>query len=316
MLRTVDTSSEIGDVALFERLRRGDETAIRELVERLEGDGAGYWWQAGRYLWSDQLTECLDRALGLLANEAPGSESEMSEDLWILPELLMELPLATAERLVRKHWAGLSRLADYVQVALYFASPGLRNQVREVVERCEDPASLFERLAHRFGVHVEGRRGITRLSQMKALLPYLDHLSDLDIRWLWEACNENSWFDWRRRHLDWRAKRAGGRFVDATSAMKELDKELARSEPFPWVDRWGEALLKTGFTRDDMMELVEDWLGSHGEEQALHMAVDLVTRFGRRRHLPVLQGHESAQSGRGQPIIDNASFGLQLRSLE
>ncbi len=157
---------------------------------------------------------------------------------------------------------------------------------------------------------------MTRLSQMEALVPYSDHLADHDVASLWEACNENGWFDWRRKHLDSRARRAGVRFVDPASALKELDKELARSKPFLWVDHWGEALLKTGVTLDDMMELVKDWLGRHGEEQALHMAAVLVTRFGRRHHLPVLQSHESAQSERGQAIIDNASFELRLRSLE
>ena len=188
--------------------------------------------------------------------------------------------------------------------------------VREVVEQCEDPASLFGRLAYRFGVRVEGRRGITRLSQLEALLPYLDHLDDRNFLSLWEACNENGWFEWRREHLDSRAKRAGGRFVDGASALQELNKELERSELWPRMDHWGESLLKTGISLDEMMELVEDWLERHGEEKALRMAVDLVTRFGKRRHLAVLQSHESAQSGRGQPFIDNASFGLRLRSLE
>ena len=316
VLKTLDTSGGIGDVALFERLRRGDETAIQDLSEKLEGGGARYWWQAGRYLWSDRLTECMDHALGWIANEASGPESDLSEDLWMLPELLMKLPLATAERLIKKHWTGLSHSAEYVQAALYVGSPGLLTEVRKVVARHDNPKSLFAHLSTHFGIRVEGRRGITRLSQMEALVPYSDHLADHDVVSLWEACNENGWFDWRRRHLDSRAKRAGERFVDTASAMKELDKELARSEPFLWVDHWGEALLKTGVTLDDMMELVKDWLGRHGEEQALHMAVVLVTRFGRRHHLPVLQSHESAQSERGQAIIDNASFELRLRSLE
>ena len=40
VLKTVDSSSEIGDVALFERLRRGDETAIPDLVPKLDGSQA------------------------------------------------------------------------------------------------------------------------------------------------------------------------------------------------------------------------------------------------------------------------------------
>ena len=79
VLKTVDTSSEIGETALFERLRRGDETAISELAERLEGDRAHYWWQAGRYLWTDELTECLDGALGRIADRASIAERDTSE---------------------------------------------------------------------------------------------------------------------------------------------------------------------------------------------------------------------------------------------
>ena len=317
VLKTVVTSSEVGDVALFERLRRGDETAIPDLVPKLDGGNTSYWWQAGRYVWSDALTDCLDQALGRIADEGPGSVSDLRKHLWILPELLMELPPATGERLIQKHWAGLCHSADYVQAALYFASSGLRDKVREVVERCEDPQSLFRHLWHGFGIRVEGRRGITRLPQMDALLPYIDHLSDSDIRSLWEVCNEHRWFDWRRRHLDLRAKQAGARFVDAASAMQALDNELALSELFwPRLEQWGESLLKTGVSRDGTMDLLKDWLGRHREEKALRMASYLVTRFGKRRHLAVLQSHKSARTERGQAILDNASFALRRRSLE
>ena len=313
----MDTSSEIGDVALFERLRRGDETAIPELVPKLDGGHARYWWQAGRYLWSDELTESLDRALGRLAEEGPDPDSDLRNDLWIVPELLMELPPRTGEWLIKKHWAGLCHSADYVQAALYFANSGLRDMVREVVERCEDPESLFRHVGRGFGIHMEGRRGITSLAQMEALLPYLDHLSDYDILLLWEACNENRWFDWRRRHLDSRAKPGGWRFVDAVSALQDLGDELTRSELlWPRLDQWGEVLLKTGVSRDGIMDLLKDWLGRHREEKALHMSCYLVTRFGKRRHLAVLQSHESARTERGQAILDNASFALRLRSLE
>ena len=316
VLKTVDTSSEIGDVVLFERLRRGDETAIPDLVPKLDGGNARYWWQAGRYLWSDELTECLDQALGRIADEEAGSESDLRKHLWILPELLMELPPTTGERLIQKHWAGLCHSVDWIQAALYFASPNLQKKVQEVVERCEDPDSLFQRLAFNFGIHVEGRQGIGRLEQMDALLPYIDHLSDLDIRSLWEVCNENRWFDWRRRYLDAHAKRVGGRHVDTASTLRELDGYLGRSELLPWTDPWGEAVLKTGVTLDEMMELVEDWLGRHEEEKALNMGVDLVARFGKRAHLDILRNHGSARTERGQAIIESASFALRLRSLE
>ena len=92
---------------------------------------------------------------------------------------------------------------------------------------------------------------------------------------------------------------------------------MARAELlWPRLDQWGEALLKTGVARDGIMELLGDWLGRHREEMALHISCYLVTRFGKRRHLTVLENHESAQSDVGQTTIDNASFALRRRSLE
>ena len=74
ILRALDTNSELGRVALFERLRRGDRMAISALVEKLEGERTGYWWQAGRYLWTDELTDCLDRTLARRADELTDAE--------------------------------------------------------------------------------------------------------------------------------------------------------------------------------------------------------------------------------------------------
>ena len=314
VLKTVATSSEVGDVALFERLRRGDETAIPDLIPKLGGSKAGYWWQAGRYVWSDALTDCLDQALGRIADEGPDPVSNLWKHLWILPELLMKMPPATGERIIQKHWAKLCHSANYVQAALCFAGSGFQDKVREVVARCEDPQSLFRHTWHGFGTQMEG---FTRLAQMDALVPYIDHLSDSDILSLWEVCNKNRWFDWRQRHLDVRAKEAGARFVDAESALEALDTELALSELFwPRLDQWGELLLKTGVSRDGIMNLLNDWLGRQREERALRLAYHLVTRFGKRRHVAVLQSHQSARTERGQAILDNASFALRQQSLE
>ena len=84
VLRTLDTSSEIGSLALFERLRRSDRMAIPALLEKLDSGRTGYWWQAGRYVWADELTDCLDRALARRADELTDAEADETHDLdWI-----------------------------------------------------------------------------------------------------------------------------------------------------------------------------------------------------------------------------------------
>ena len=169
-------SSEIGSLALFERLRRGDRMAIPTLVTKLNGEHPDYWCQAGRYLWTDELTDCLDRALARRAGELRDAGGDRTHDLdldWILVERLTELPPRTAERLIAEHWAGLRRSAYYVKAALHVASPGLLERVAQVVAESDDAKSLFEHLSSSFGLGFDGRSGITRLAQRDGLVPYL-----------------------------------------------------------------------------------------------------------------------------------------------
>ena len=139
ILRTIDTGSEIGKFALFQRLRRGDHMAIPALLVNLNGERSSYWWQAGRYLWTDELTDHLDRALAQRASELTDGEGTQAHDPdWILVERLTELPPMTAERLIAEHWAGLSQSAYYVKAALHVASPGLLARVADVVAQSDN----------------------------------------------------------------------------------------------------------------------------------------------------------------------------------
>ena len=317
ILRTIDTSSEIGTLALFERLRRGDRMAIPALVTKLDGEHSEYWWQAGRYLWTDELTECLDRALARKEDELNTAEEDQTHNLdWILAERLTELPPKTAERLIIEHWAGLRQSAYYVKAALCVASPGLLERVKEVVAESDSAKSLFEHLSSSFGLGFYGRSGVTRIEQMDGLLPYLEYLSESDIGMLWQACNKNGWFDWRREHLDSLAKATGIRFVDDAAALMELDRDLHREGPLFPLDHWGETFLKTGISIEHMMGVVEHWVSDRRQEKALLIAADLVTRFGKRHHVALLHRHKSADSQSGRKIIQNADFELRLRSLD
>ena len=317
ILRTIDTSSEIGSLALFERLRRGDQMAIPALVVKLNGEHPGYWWQAGRYLWTDELTECLDRALARRADELRDAEGDRTHDMdWILVERLTQLPPTTAERLIVEHWVGLRQSAYYVTAALHVASPSLLDRVAEVVAESDDAKSLFEHLSTSFGLGFAGRSGVTRLAQRDGLLPYLEYLSETGLRMLWRACNKNGWLEWRREHLDSRAKAMGMRFVDDAAALMELDRDLDRKGPLFPLDHWGETFLETGVSIEHMMEVVAHWVSDREQEKALLMATDLVTRFGKRRHAALLHRHKAADSQFGREVIQNAVFKLRLRSLD
>ena len=75
-----------------------------------------------------------------------------------------------------------------------------------------------------------------------------------------EVCNNNGWFEFRRRHLDSLVKPDSVNvYVDDNWAMAGLDNMFTKGHLF-WVDHWTERILKTGVSVDHMMEVVRSWL--------------------------------------------------------
>ena len=315
-LRTIDTKTEIGSIALLARLRRGDLGAVAALVERLDTEGSSHWWQGARHVWTDELTECLDRALKRRAGELAGRNPAPKAHLdWILVERLTERQPQLGDCLIRRHWAGLRQSEYYVAAALHVASPYLLDRVAELVAERKNPRPLFENLCVRLGVGFADRCGITRLPQLDGLLPYLDYLSDGCIVMLWRTCNRNGWYDWRRRYLDSRAKAIDMPFVDDAAAIRELDKQLEGTGSSFALDRWVAGFLESGVSMDHVMDVVAQWLTVRTEDEALRLAANLVTGFGQRKHLPLLFLHSAAQTAFGHDVVENAGFEVRLRSL-
>ena len=317
VLQCIPAGDDLENEALFQRLRRGDNEAMTGLVEKLRQDKGAYWWQAGRYIWSDELTESLDEALsrrGDRVERAWDTYDAASPD-WILSECLMELPKLTAEELLIKHWGHLRYSSYYVQAALHTATPRLKEVAAQAIVECPNVKSMFEHVTIHFGNGNVGRNGVTAIAQIEALLPYFDHLDDYDVMRLWEVCNNNGWFEFRRRYLDSRVKPDSVNvYVDDNRAMAGLDDMFATGHLF-WVERWTERFLKTGVSVDHMMEVVRTWLSSQTDIGALKMAANIVIHAGQRRHIGILSSHNIEAVDRTVPIIANACFALKRRSL-
>ena len=316
ILQTISSGDDLEEPALFQRIRRGDREAIAGIIEKLRLDKPEYWWQTGRYIWSDELTESLAQTFVRRGDqvERTWQLSDTYSLDWILSELLMEIPARVAEDLLIKHWDHLCFSSYYVQAALYIATPRLVAAAVQAITGCPTPKSMFKHITMRCGFKTKGRTGITRIAQIEVLLPYLEHLDDSDILTLWEICNSHGWFDLRRQHLDTRVK-ADNKivYVDDNRAMKYLDDSLSTGDIF-WAEHWTERFLETGVSIDHMMEVVKKWLSTKTDIRALTMAADIVIH-GQRRHINVLSCHNIDASDRIQPIIDNAYFELKRRSL-
>ena len=316
-LRAVCADDELLDKALFQRLRRGDVEAIPGLVEKLQQNTGPYWWQAGRYIWSDELTDCLDKALhrrGETVNRSWDCDNTSEIDR-MLAERLMELNTGKSARLLIQHWESLRFLPDFVQAALYTADPCLSELVGKTINECPEPKSMFQSLAINFGIKTNGRKGITRIDQIQVLSPYFDYLGKFEIWGIWETCNTHGWSELRRQHLDARIKSTDSRmYLDDNRAMTELDNLIGQVHGLG-VRGWAERFLKTAITVDHMMNVLETWLSRQTDIKALELAADIVTQFGKRHHIGILSNHNIDSENCLQPIVANADYALRRRSL-
>lgn len=316
-LRAVCAGDELSDKALFQRLRRRDAEAIPGLVEKLQQDAGSYWWQAGRYIWSDDLTDSLDKALHQRGETVKRSwDYDNTSDIdWILAERLMELHTGKSAQLLIQHWENLRFLPHFVQAALYTADPRLADLVGQTIDECLDPKSMFEYLGSNFGIRTIGRKGITRIEQVQVLSLYFDYLRELDILELWETCNTHGWLEFRRQHLDARVKSTNyDMCIDDNRAMAELDNIIGQVHGL-WARNWAERFLKTAITTDHMMNVLETWLSRQTDIKALELVAAIVTQFGKRHHISILSSHNIDSENKIQPIIANADFALRRRSL-
>ena len=314
LLRTIATDDELVDEALFQRIRRGDIEATPILVDKLRQDTRGHWWHAARQVWSDELTGCLESVLAQLSDQlgSAGDPTITHHYQRALAVCLIELPTGISERLLRKYWDHLQFSSHFVQAALYLATPGSKSLASKAIDESPDPEILLEQVSQLFGSMVENLPGITRIEQMQALQPYFDYIDDGDLRMLWQECNRQGWYEFRRRNLD---NFVESDYTDEKRAIERLDRELGQGAG-SFIHVWVERYLNTGVSIEHVMKTVAGWLSSQTDVSALQLAARIVVSFGRRRDLSVLFKYCACAADLPKAIIENARFAQMRRTLK
>lgn len=314
LLRSQESSGELADSILRARLERSDQEALPAFIEKLLSDNNGSWWQSARDIWSDSLTTTLHEYIGQLKKSTSLSWGESHNSDWIISELLMEKDFLQLESILLKHWEFMRFSPNYLQAALYAATPRLLTMVNQTIQECPIPEEMFKHIDMHFGLRTTGRSGVTRIEQIQALIPYLDYLSDSSIHQFWEVCNERGWIQLRREHLDSRLgewkERVG---LDDLHLLSELDKELTYGRPY-WLDHWIDRHLGNGRSKEDIFAILKQWLRSKKCLKALQMAASIVIHAGTRKDIEILQeGGDPA--GEATALIANTRFEIMRRTL-
>lgn len=272
------------DTAVWARARRQDLTVVPELIEKIKTKNPGYWWQAGRYIWSDALSELLDESIGRLS-ESPIDEHD-NIGKWIFPEHLLKLEIPVAQQILIKHWDNLRMFPSFVQVALFLATPKLLNLAKEAIaSTAVDKKVIFEHFSFTTGLRTQGCAGLTREIQLDALQPYLDLLSEHDLLVLWEICNEKNWKNYRRKHLDPLLIATGSKYsyrlrVEPPFDMSDFEEEIngkPRSAYF-----WLERQQRNGAERSDLLAAILSWVKEKGSIEALGLVGNIFSRDATR----------------------------------
>lgn len=318
VLRAVPSADELADSVLWRRVRLGDREAIPAMIAKLSTDQRGYWWQLGRYIWSDDLTKALDRALesrrAAHAANSVGEKGQANAD-WILSEMIMCLPTGEADALLNKYWDQLSASHYYVIAALYVATSSLLSRVAATIKTASNPKELLKYFSMKIGNIRRGHPGLFRPEQIEAVLPYIDLLDEMEIYHLWTACNKHGWFALRRAHLDSKlpSKERGWVYLDDARVMNALDE--LHAEKHPWITHWLDDFLKSGASLDDVMEIIGRWLDGKSDVKALEIASSAVLHIGERRHLELLRSSKIEPAEVAAAIIADTEFGVRRRTL-
>lgn len=315
LLHKMEASILLADDVLRARLERGDSTAIPALVNKIESDEKGYWWQFGRFVWSEDLSKALENVFQRRsATVARVWGADFATD-WITYKVVMRLKPSDAERLLVAHWSHLRFSSYFVQTALYVATPALCVLAKEAISQCPDPDEMLKHIHIHFGIKVGGHPGVNRIEQVEALVPYLDHIAPSDIHSLWELCNERGWFDLRRARLDsklqdqWREIA----LLDESKLFSELDKQIEEHR-IHWIDYWMDRYLSQGEGLSQILGALGAWLRERRSINALELVAAAIVHAGRRCDLDLLciDGIEPAQQA--EAIVADTRFAVMQRS--
>ena len=317
LLRSMADLPFFADDILRARLKRADSIAIPAFIDKLRSDKAGYWWQLGRFIWSDELTSALEENFQRRGAEVKRVWKVYFPSDWIMSELLMRLKTSVAERLLKAHWSHLRFSPYFVQTAIYLATPASCALAKEAISQCPDASEILQHIHIHFGIKMTGHPGVSRIQQLEALIPYWDHISPSDIHSLWDLCNERGWFDFRRTHLDerlqgqWRKRT----LLDESNFCSDLDEHLANGQ-IHWIDYLVDRYLNQGEQFDRILNILHKWLRDHRTITALELIVAAIVHAGRRHDLDLICIDGIEPVPQAEAIIADTHFAVRRRSLD
>ena len=287
--RSIEAGNPLHSIAVWARARRGDLSVIPELLQKIK-ENPRYWWQAGRYIWTDELTSTLAASLKSLGQVSDGKHEELG--VWIFPELILRLDPVIAEKLLLEEWANLRTLRSFIQVALCLSTQQLVQLANKAISDAIEPKKLFVHFSSTAGLNISGRTGFSRISQLEAVRPHLSLFSLPDIFALWNVCNKRNWKQFRKEYLDPIILKLDPDFAKRHSIndsidMKDLEDELSGTQQ--WPTRWMDNHLRNGVEGGELIAALLEWIQKKPIASALKIVGRIFSTYANRTDFARLQ---------------------------
>ncbi len=332
---SINETSCLFDDAVWHRALRGDQGVARWVIARL--DAKQHWLRIVPRIWCGDFEPIMDKRLAKLSSDPTSHRVDSNEDHW-LAEVLRDIPVEDAQRLLLRYWEGLRLRPCFIQAALYLSTDVTRARAAESLRDKRVSAETFEYIEYFFGFHILGLMDRLSMEHLVSLEPYLSDLRTMCVDRMVDFCGERGLAEWATRHLrpECLRRMESGAAEDKEIAMLSrsitdwlpTDDELLqslnqieRTEDATFqayeLERWSEMFVKRGDAAQRMPKIIGFWLGQSSTESRFSLACSAIERCGKRKFLDVLRAQPLARESReAQSRLAEVQYAVFRRSLE
>jgi hypothetical protein len=319
--------------SIWERARKGDLRVSQDVVARLESQPN--WLHLVPRIWCSELEAAVERLLHATAESV--IEGQPPIHAYRLAEVLRDIPVGDAERLLLKYWPKLAPSQPFVEVALYLGSDDCRRLAAEAINGSGLGANSLANIHGFFGFGITGLVDRLSMRHLESLLPYLRFLSDFCIYHMARFCFQRGDSEWAKRHLGPECRRRAekaqeGRgeksnmiesiihewFPRDSDLLRELDSIEATDDTHHvgsvWM--WLERFDRRGDPPDRAFRILESWLMQAPSTVRYNIAARAIRYRGTRRTLEILVPFrpifDALPSG---SLFEDIAYAVKRRSL-
>jgi hypothetical protein len=325
LLATVESGSPFYDYAVQHRIKLGDSFVVPDLLHLLRSDELrGWWWVLAHRVWCDELQSFASKTLAGFQDKIPNDFSGGRADrLLNFAELLVKIPVAEGEGLLRQHWGHLKYSPWMIHAAFRIGTAACVGLAREALSRCPANVDIF-RLAFSTVWDQKNRANPITLRHLESLEPYLDRMNRDEVLFLaWETeravGSDEEIAEWIRKHLVPRLPPMDQIRVQVADEMLigNLDRSFQETRfgphlGFLFEERGGQRFIFP----ERQLRLLDGWLSAHRTVRGLEVVAECLKYIGTRRDLDLLNRYTvEGDASAVERAKADAGFSLWNRAL-